>query len=212
MKTSEIIYLAAFALPALPYSYDAFPSSIDALTMQIHYEKHHQAYVNNLNDAVGKHPELREKSLEFLVSHISELPEDVRTAIRNNGGGHFNHSFFWQILTPKSTRPSAALEEAIVQAFGSMDSFKAEFKKAATGRFGSGWAWLIVSDGKLKVISTPNQDNPLMDDAAVKGKPVLTLDVWEHAYYLKYQSNRGGYVDAFWNIVNWEKVSELFEQ
>jgi Fe-Mn family superoxide dismutase len=212
MKTSEIIYLAAFALPALPYSYDAFPSSIDALTMQIHYEKHHQAYVNNLNDAVGKHPELKEKSLEFLVSHTSELPEDVRTAIRNNGGGHFNHSFFWQILTPKSTKPSAALEAAIVQAFGSMDGFKAEFKKAATGRFGSGWAWLVVSDGRLKVTSTPNQDNPLMDDAAVKGKPILALDVWEHAYYLKYQSNRGGYVDAFWEIVNWEKASELFEQ
>ncbi|MDR2119305.1 MAG: superoxide dismutase [Tannerella sp.] len=209
---NEIIFLAAFTLPVLPYSYDAFPSSIDAATMQIHYEKHHQTYVNNLNDAVGKHPELKEKSLEFLISNTSALPEDVRTAIRNNGGGHFNHSLFWQILTPKPTEPSPALENAIVQTFGSMDNFKAEFKKAALGRFGSGWAWLVVSDGKLKVTSTPNQDNPLMDDATVKGKPILTLDVWEHAYYLKYRSNRGGYVDAFWDIVNWEKVSELFAQ
>ncbi|MDR3245377.1 MAG: superoxide dismutase [Prevotellaceae bacterium] len=199
-----------FALPAMQYSYDAFVPHIDSTTMRIHYNNHHRTYVNNLNAAIEKYPALKNKGLEELLSEINLIPEDIRVSIRNNGGGHFNHSFFWTILTPKPTKPSSKLEQAIISEFGSMERFKAEFEKAATSRFGSGWVWLIVSD-KLKIITTPNQDNPLLNDAPEKGAPILALDVWEHAYYLKYQSNRGAYVKAFWNVVNWDKVSDLYK-
>lgn len=201
---------AQFVLPALQYSYDALVPHIDSTTMRIHYSNHHRTYVNNLNAAIDRHPELKNRGLEELLSGITAIPADIRIAVRNNGGGHYNHSFFWMLLTPKQTKPSLKLEKAIVSGFGSMDSFKAEFEKAAAARFGSGWVWLIVSDGKLKIVSTPNQDNPVMGDAPEKGVPVMALDVWEHAYYLKYQSNRGAYVKAFWNILNWDRVSDLY--
>lgn len=200
-----------FVLPSLPYSFDAFVPHIDSVTMRIHYSNHHKTYVNNLNTAINKHPELKNKSLEELLHEIVLTPEDIRTAVRNNGGGHFNHSFFWMLLSPTTTKPSSRLENAIVSQFGSMDNFKMEFEKAAMGRFGSGWVWLIISDGKLKIISTPNQDNPIMGDAPDKGSPILALDVWEHAYYLTYQSNRAAYVKAFWNLVNWDRVSNLYK-
>jgi Fe-Mn family superoxide dismutase len=202
---------AQFVLPALPYSFDAFVPHIDSVTMRIHYNNHHGVYVNNLNTAIAQHPELKKKSLEELLSSITQLPEDIRTAVRNNGGAHFNHSFFWMLLSPTPTKPSPKLEKAIVSQFGSTDSFKKEFEKVAMSRFGSGWVWLIVSAGKLKIISTPNQDNPLMEDTDDKGAPILALDVWEHAYYLNYQSNRGAYIKAFWNVVNWERVSNLYK-
>jgi Fe-Mn family superoxide dismutase len=223
MKTSKFISFitvsllfitrinAQFVLPVLPYSFDAFVPHIDSVTMRIHYSNHHKAYVNNLNTAINKHPELKNKSLEELLFGIDRLPEDIRVAVRNNGGGHFNHSFFWMLLSSKTTAPSSKFEDAIVSQFGSMNNFKTEFEKVAMSRFGSGWVWLAVSDGKLKIISTPNQDNPLMGDAPEKGAPVLALDVWEHAYYLTYQSNRGAYVKAFWNIVNWDAVSALYK-
>jgi Fe-Mn family superoxide dismutase len=201
---------AQFVLPPLPYSCDALAPHIDSVTMRIHHGNHHKAYVNNLNAAIDKHPELKNKGLEELLSAIATVPADIRTAVRNNGGGHYNHSFFWMLLSPTPTKPSPKLEKAIVSEFGSIDNFKAEFEKAAAARFGSGWVWLTVSAGKLKIVSTPNQDNPIMGDVPEKGAPVLALDVWEHAYYLKYQSNRGAYVKAFWNIVNWDKVSELY--
>jgi Fe-Mn family superoxide dismutase len=201
---------AQFTLPPLQYSYDAFVPYIDSVTMRIHYGNHHRAYVNNLNAAIDIHPELKNKDLEELLSEINAVPADIRLAVRNNGGGHYNHSLFWMLLIPKPTKLSSKLEKAIVNEFGSIDKFKAEFEKIATTRFGSGWVWLIVSAGKLKIISTPNQDNPLMGDTPEKGAPILALDVWEHAYYLKYQSNRGAYVKAFWNVVNWDKVSELY--
>jgi Fe-Mn family superoxide dismutase len=201
---------AQFALPPLQYPYDAFVPHIDSVTMRIHYGNHHRAYVNNLNAAIDKYPELKNRGLEKLLSEITSLPADIRVTVRNNGGGHYNHSFFWTLLSPKPTKPSSKLEKAIVSEFGSMDGFKAEFEKAASTRFGSGWVWLAVSAGKLKILSTPNQDNPVMGDASEKGAPILALDVWEHAYYLQYQSNRGAYVKAFWNVVNWDKVSELY--
>jgi Fe-Mn family superoxide dismutase len=201
---------AQFVLPPLQYTYDAFVPHIDSVTMRIHYNNHHRAYVNNLNAAIDKHPELKNKDLEELLSGITAVPEDIRVAVRNNGGGHYNHSFFWMLLNPGQTKPSAKLEKAIVAEFGSVNNFKAEFEKTATARFGSGWVWLIVSDGKLKIVSTPNQDNPVMSDAPDKGAPILALDVWEHAYYLKYQSNRSAYVKAFWNVVNWDKISDLY--
>jgi Fe-Mn family superoxide dismutase len=202
---------AQFVLPPMEYPYSAFIPHIDSVTMRIHHSGHHKTYVNNLNAALDKHPELKDKGLEELLSGISGISEDIRTAVRNNGGGHFNHSFFWTILTPEKTEPSSKLKKAVVSGFGSMDNFKAEFEKAALARFGSGWVWLAVSEGKLKIISTPNQDNPVMDNAPEKGVPILALDVWEHAYYLKYQSNRGAYAKAFWNIVNWNKVSDLYK-
>ncbi|MDR2027776.1 MAG: superoxide dismutase [Prevotellaceae bacterium] len=202
---------AQFVLPALPYSFDALVPHIDSVTMRIHYNNHHKAYVNNLNTAINRHPELKNRSLEDLLFGIAQVPDDIRTAVRNNGGGHFNHSFFWMLLSPKKTKPSSKLEEAIVSRFGSMDNFKTEFQKTAMSRFGSGWVWLTVSAGKLKIMSTPNQDNPVMGDAPEKGAPILALDVWEHAYYLNYQSNREAYVKAFWNIVNWDKVSDLYK-
>ncbi|MFD3276669.1 superoxide dismutase [Aquirufa sp. PLAD-142S6K] len=194
---------APFTLPALPYAFDALEPHIDKLTMEIHHDRHHKAYVDNLNKAVGAST----KSLEELLATVSTQP----VAVRNNGGGHWNHSFFWQLLAPATGKqPSAELLAQIQKDFGSLENLKAEFGKAATSRFGSGWAWLLVKDGKLVISSTPNQDNPLMDVAEVKGKPILALDVWEHAYYLKYQNKRADYINAFWNVVNWDFVSQQF--
>lgn len=203
----------AFTLPELKYAFDALEGAIDAQTMQIHHDKHHQAYVDNLNKALETHPELQDKSIEELVMNIGTLPEDIRTAVRNNGGGHWNHTFFWEILSPdkQSESDMPKLSEAINATFGDFAKFKEEFKKAATGRFGSGWVWLIkTDDDSLKIVSTPNQDNTLMDIAETKGKPVLGLDVWEHAYYLKYQNKRPDYVDAVWDVYNWKKAEELY--
>ena len=197
-----------FALPKLPYAYNALEPFIDAQTMEIHHGKHHQAYVNNLNAAIAKEASLKGKSVEELIAAIDKLPENVRTAIRNNGGGHWNHAFFWQLLKT-GTKPSEKMSNMITNNFGSMDEFKKQFEKAALGQFGSGWAWLIKQGDKLIVTSTPNQDNPLMDIATVKGNPIIGLDVWEHAYYLKYQNKRAEYTQAFWNILNWEKVEQL---
>lgn len=197
----------AFTLPALPYAHDALEPHIDAQTMQIHHGKHHQAYVDNLNKAIAGTPN-ENKSLEELVKSAGS----ISPAVRNNGGGHWNHSFFWEILGPNAGgQPSGKLAEAINGAFGSFDAFKEKFNNAGMTRFGSGWAWLIVKDGKLEVSSTPNQDNPLMDVAEVKGTPILGADVWEHAYYLKYQNKRADYLNAFWNVVNWNKVQERFD-
>lgn len=200
---------AAFALPALPYAANALEPAIDAQTMTIHHGKHHQAYVDALNKAVASEPTLTGQSLEQLVTKAGTLPATVR----NNAGGHWNHSFFWKTMAPPANAgtPSEALKAAIDEAFGSMDAFKAAFRKAGTGRFGSGWVWLIVTaDGKLAVTSTPNQDNPLMDVADVKGTPILGNDVWEHAYYLNYQNRRADYLDGWWRVVNWETVSDRF--
>jgi superoxide dismutase, Fe-Mn family len=200
----------AFTLPPLPYANDALEPYIDAQTMEIHHDKHHNAYVTNLNAALEKYPDLQNLSLEeLLANNASAVPEDIRTAVRNNGGGHSNHSFFWQILKKnEGGAPSGALADAINQKFGSFDNFKAEFKKAAGGRFGSGWAWLIVdNDGSVNITSTPNQDTPIMEGKT----PLLGLDVWEHAYYLKYQNRRPDYVDAFWNVVNWDEVSKRYD-
>jgi Fe-Mn family superoxide dismutase len=198
----------AFTLPALPYAPDALEPHIDSQTMQIHHGKHHQAYVDNLNKAVAGTPN-ENKSIEELVASAGS----ISPAVRNNGGGHWNHSFFWEILSPGAGgAPSGKIAEAINSAFGSFDAFKEKLNAAGTTRFGSGWAWLIVKDGKLEVTSTPNQDNPLMDVAEVKGTPILGVDVWEHAYYLKYQNRRPEYLAAFWNVVNWKKVNEHFEK
>jgi Fe-Mn family superoxide dismutase len=197
----------AFTLPNLPYAFDALEPHIDAQTMQIHHGKHHQAYVNNLNAAIEKAPELANKSLDELMRGINSVPEAVRTAVRNNGGGHWNHSLFWQVMGPgKGGEPTGKLADAIKSAFGDFAKFKEQFAAAAGGRFGSGWAWLINDGGKLSITSTPNQDNPLME-----GKnAILGLDVWEHAYYLKYQNKRPDYVAAWWNVVNWDEVAKRF--
>lgn len=199
-------------LPKLPYAPDALEPHIDARTMEIHHGKHHAAYVNNLNAALDKHPELGSWSLDDLIKNIQKVPEDIRTAVRNNGGGHWNHSLFWQWMTPKGPgKPVGSVAKAIEQEFGGFDAFKEKFTSAALTRFGSGWAWLSVKDGKLCVCSSPNQDNPLMAGIAeCRGVPILGLDVWEHAYYLKYQNRRGDYIAAWWNVVNWEKVEELY--
>ena len=197
-----------FTLAPLPYAHDALEPHIDTLTMQIHHGKHHQAYVDNLNKAVTGTPN-ENKSLEELVA----VAGSISPAVRNNGGGHWNHTFFWESLAANAGgSPSGKLAEAINDTFGSFDAFKEKFATAGMTRFGSGWAWLIVKDGKLEVTSTPNQDNPLMDVAEVKGTPVLGVDVWEHAYYLKYQNKRADYLSAFWNVVNWNKVAERFEK
>ena len=197
----------AFTLPALPFAHDALEPHIDKLTMQIHHGKHHQAYVDNLNKAVAGTPN-ENKSLEDLVSSAGS----ISPAVRNNGGGHWNHSFFWEILTPGgSSQPKEKVAQAITSAFSSFDAFKEKLNNAGMTRFGSGWAWLIVKDGKVSVTSTPNQDNPLMDVAEVKGTPILGVDVWEHAYYLKYQNKRADYLNAFWNVVNWNEVEKRFE-
>lgn len=199
-------------LPKLPYAVDALEPHIDARTMEIHHDKHHGAYVNNLNAALEKHPEMANWSLDTLLRNIQQVPEDIRTAVRNNGGGHWNHSLFWEWLTPKSPgKPVGSVAKAIEREFGSFEAFKEKFSSAAISRFGSGWAWLTVKDGKLCVCSSPNQDNPLMDGIAeCPGIPILGLDVWEHAYYLKYQNRRADYVSAWWNVVNWEKVESLY--
>jgi superoxide dismutase, Fe-Mn family len=202
----------AFTLPPLPYAFDALEPYIDAQTMQIHHDKHHGTYVTNLNAAIEKAPELASWSLEDLNSKINTVPEAVRTAVRNNGGGHWNHSMFWLWLDPakKGGEPSGPLADAIKSSFGDFATFKTQFTAAGTGRFGSGWAWLTKKDGKLAITSTPNQDNPLMEGT----KPsdvLLGLDVWEHAYYLKYQNRRPDYIAAFWNVVNWPKVEERFK-
>jgi superoxide dismutase, Fe-Mn family len=195
----------AQSLPPLPYPSDALEPHIDKQTMEIHHGKHHNAYVTNLNAALEKHPELQSKSVEDLIRGISSVPEDVRTAVRNNGGGHVNHTMFWQVMGPNAGgQPSGAIADAINAAFGGFDKFKEEFKKAAVGRFGSGWAWVVNNGGKIAIESSPNQDNPMMDGK----KPVFGIDVWEHAYYLKYQNRRPDYIDAWWNVVNWQKVSE----
>jgi Fe-Mn family superoxide dismutase len=198
----------AFQLPPLPYANNALEPHFDALTMEIHHDRHHAAYVNNLNAALENQPALQEMSIEQLMAGISQHS----TAIRNNGGGHFNHSLFWKLLSPNGGgAPKGALAEDIYNTFGSFDKFKDEFSRAGTTRFGSGWAWLVVAAGKLAISSTPNQDNPLMDVAEVKGTPILALDVWEHAYYLKYQNKRPDYITAFWNLVNWDEVSIRYE-
>jgi len=195
----------AHELPKLPYDYAALEPHIDARTMEIHHTKHHQAYINNLNAALEKYPDLQSKSVEELCRSINSVPEAIRTAVRNNGGGHWNHSRFWTWMAPGAGgAPTGALGDAIHAAFGSFDKFKDEFSKAAIGRFGSGWAWLIDEGGRLSVTSTPNQDNPLMDGK----RPILGVDVWEHAYYLKYQNRRPDYVAAWWNVVNWNEVSK----
>jgi Fe-Mn family superoxide dismutase len=199
----------AFTLPPLPYGYDALEPTIDAQTMTLHHSKHHQAYVDKLNEGVGEDPSLEGKSLEEILGGISKASKKVR----NNGGGHWNHSFFWQIMGPGGGAPSGRLQEAINSAFGSFDVLKAKFNEAGVGQFGSGWVWLIAGpDGRLQVTSTPNQDNPLMDDAPVKGTPILGNDVWEHAYYLKYNNRRPEYLAAWWNVVNWAKVAEHYER
>jgi len=198
----------AYTLPELPYAYNALEPYIDAQTMEIHHSRHHKAYVDNLNKAL-EGSEMADARLEDLMANISKQP----AAVRNNGGGHYNHSLFWKILLPsgKSSGPSGKLAEAINSAFGSLDALKEKMNAAGTTRFGSGWAWLIVKDGKLEVTSTPNQDNPLMDVAEVKGTPVLGIDVWEHAYYLKYQNKRPDYLGAIWNVINWEEVAQRYE-
>ncbi|NRQ54805.1 superoxide dismutase [Brevibacillus sp. HD1.4A] len=199
--------MMAHQLPALPYAHDALEPHIDAQTMEIHHGRHHATYVNNLNAALEAHADLQEKSVEELISNLDALPESIRTAVRNNGGGHANHTLFWEILSPNGGgAPTGELADAINAAFGSFDNFKAEFAKAATTRFGSGWAWLTAEGGKVAISSTPNQDSPIMEGKT----PILGLDVWEHAYYLRYQNKRPDYIGAFWNVVNWDEVSKRF--
>lgn len=197
-----------YTLPDLPYAYDALEPYIDEETMHLHYDKHHNTYVTNLNAAIEKYPELGEKTIEELLSDMDAIPTDIKTAVRNNGGGHANHSFFWEIMAPNAGgEPTGEIKEAINEAFGDFSSFKEEFKKAAVGRFGSGWAWLVMENGKLAITSTANQDSPLMEGKT----PILGLDVWEHAYYLKYKNVRPDYIAAFWNVINWDEVNKRFE-
>ncbi|WP_066049703.1 superoxide dismutase [Robertmurraya korlensis] len=199
----------AFELPQLPYAYDALEPHIDKETMNIHHSKHHNAYVTNLNNALAGNEELLSKSVEEVIANLDAVPEAARTAVRNNGGGHANHTLFWQILSPNGGgEPTGDLQAAINAKFGSLDSFKEEFAKAATTRFGSGWAWLAVNNGELEVTSTPNQDSPLMEGKA----PILGLDVWEHAYYLKFQNRRPDYINTFWNVVNWDEVAKRYAE
>jgi Fe-Mn family superoxide dismutase len=199
----------AFELPKLPYAEDALEPYIDAQTMNIHRTKHHQAYITNLNAALEKHPELAKKSLEDLLSDLNAVPEDIRTAVRNHGGGTWNHNMFWEIMAPKAAvTPSGELLKALEAGFGSFDAFKSEFEKAAVGRFGSGWAWLVRRGDGLAVVSTANQDNPFSDGLT----PIMGIDVWEHAYYLKYQNRRPEYVSNWWNVVNWVAVADRYHQ
>lgn len=198
--------MAKYELPALPYEFNALEPHIDALTMEIHHDRHHATYVNNLNAALEGH-DVGNKTVEELISDLKALPESVQVAVRNNGGGHANHTLFWEILSPNGGgAPTGELAKAIDEKFGSLDQFKAAFSDAAVKRFGSGWAWLVVKNGELEVTSTPNQDNPVMEGAT----PILGLDVWEHAYYLKYQNKRPAYIEAFWNVVNWEEVNKRY--
>ncbi|MDQ0049412.1 superoxide dismutase [Paenibacillus polymyxa] len=198
----------AFQLPELPYAKDALEPHIDAQTMEIHHDRHHNTYVTNLNAALESAPELQSKSLEDLISNLDSVPESIRTAVRNNGGGHHNHSLFWEVIGPNGGgQPTGAIAEAITNELGGYDKFKEDFTKAATTRFGSGWAWLVVGkDGKLAITSTPNQDSPLFEGLT----PVLGLDVWEHAYYLKYQNKRPDYISAFYNVINWDEVNKRY--
>lgn len=197
----------AYKLPELPYAYDALEPHIDARTMEIHHTKHHNTYVTNVNAALEGHEDLASKSVEELISNLDAIPEDIRTAVRNNGGGHANHSLFWEILSPNGGgEPTGALADEINEKWGSFDAFKEEFAKAAATRFGSGWAWLVLDNGKLDIMSTPNQDSPLMEGKT----PILGLDVWEHAYYLNYQNRRPDYIGAFWNVVNWDEVAKRY--
>ena len=199
----------AFTLPPLPYDFAALEPHIDAKTMEIHHGKHHQTYVNNLNAALEKAPELAKKSLDDLIRTVNTLPEAVRAPIRNNGGGHWNHSMFWQIMAPKAGgEPGGKLGQAITSTFGDFAKFREQFSAAGVGRFGSGWAWLVNSGGKLSISSTPNQDNPLMEGQ----KAIMGLDVWEHAYYLKYQNRRPDYIQAWWNVVNWKEIEKRFSE
>lgn len=199
----------AFELPDLPYAYDALEPYVDTQTMQLHHDKHHATYVSNLNGAIEKHPELANKTLEDLLSGIASIPEDIRMVVRNHGGGTYNHNVFWVFMSPKGGgEPKGALAQAIDSAFGGFSAFKESFEKAANGRFGSGWAWLNLKyDGSLVITSTQNQDSPLMDGLT----PILGIDVWEHAYYLKYQNRRAEYVSNWWNVVNWDEVARRFE-
>jgi Fe-Mn family superoxide dismutase len=199
-----------FEVPPLPYDYNALEPTIDSETMHLHHDKHHAAYVNNLNAALEKHPELQSKSAEELISALNSVPDDIRTAVRNNGGGHVNHSMFWKIMKPKGGgAPSGKIAEAINKAFGDFESFKTKFNDAGAKQFGSGWAWLVRNQsGQLQVISTPNQDNPISQGLF----PILGNDVWEHAYYLKYRNRRPEYLAAWWNVVNWDEVNKRFEQ
>lgn len=193
-------------LPKLEYAYDALEPYIDAKTMEIHHTKHHQAYIDKLNLAIEKYPELQEKKVEELLKDLNKIPEDIRAAVRNHGGGHYNHSMFWKLLK-KNVKMSEKVNVAIDESFGNFENFKKQFTDAALNRFGSGWAWLVLNKGKLEVLSTANQDNPVSE-----GKiPILGIDVWEHAYYLKYQNRRAEYVEAFWNIINWEEVNSNFQ-
>ncbi len=198
----------AFSLPSLPYAFDALEPHVDARTMEIHHGKHHQAYVNNLNAALESHPEYQNKSIEEILATLDSLPEAIRTAVRNNGGGHANHTLFWEVMKPGgSSQPSGALADAINSSFDSFDGFKEKFADAAAKRFGSGWAWLVAStNGALEITSTPNQDTPLMEGRT----PILGLDVWEHAYYLNYQNRRPDYIKAWWNVVNWDEVARRY--
>ncbi|MHB1224017.1 MAG: superoxide dismutase [Gemmatimonadaceae bacterium] len=201
----------AHSLPPLPYAFDALEPHIDARTMEIHHDKHHAAYVNNLNAALEKAPELQQRSLDDLLKDLNAVPEAVRTAVRNNGGGHWNHSLFWRVMSAEGGgEATGALGDAITSSFGGFAQFREQFGAAAGSRFGSGWAWLLRDGGKLRIVSTPNQDNPLMDGAAA-GDILLGLDVWEHAYYLKYQNRRPDYVAAWWNVVDWKQVGARFE-
>ncbi len=200
-------------LPALPYAKEALEPHIDALTMEIHHGRHHKAYVDNLNKALAGNAPLEAKPLDALLADLAAVPDAIRGPVRNNGGGHWNHSFFWKLMAPKAGgTPAGALAEAIKAAFGGFDEFKAKFEAAGVGRFGSGWAWLLVNGGKLEIASTANQDNPLMGKAVAgcEGKPVLGVDVWEHAYYLKYQNKRADYLKAWWNVVNWAEAGRLY--
>ena len=200
----------AHELPPLPYPKGALEPHIDALTMEIHHDRHHKAYVDNLNKAIAGNAALEAKSLEAIIKDLASAPDAVRSAIRNNGGGHWNHSFFWKLLAPKAGgAPTGKLADGIKAAFGSFDDFKAKFEAAGLSRFGSGWAWLVSNGGKLEIVSTPNQDNPLMGKAIAgcEGKPLLGVDVWEHAYYLKYQNKRADYLKAVWNVINWNAVA-----
>jgi len=199
----------AHELPALPYAHDALEPFIDTMTMQIHHGKHHAAYVTNLNAALEQYPDFQKHGIDDLIRNIANVPEAIRTAVRNNGGGHANHAMFWQIMAPKAGGdPSGPLADAIKASFGSFEAFKGEFKKAALGRFGSGWAWLVNSNGKLAIESTPNQDSPVMEGR----QAVMGIDVWEHAYYLKYQNRRADYVDAWWSVVNWSEIAKRYSR
>ena len=203
----------AHELPALPYAKEALEPHIDALTMEIHHGRHHKAYVDNLNKAIAGNAALEAKSIDALIADLASVPDAIRGPVRNNGGGHWNHSFFWTLMGPnRGGTPTGDLATAINTAFGSFDEFKAKFEAAGIGRFGSGWAWLVVQNGALAIVSTPNQDNPLMGKAisGVEGKAILGVDVWEHAYYLKYQNKRADYLKAFWNVVDWNTVAALF--